>query len=134
VGIPNPKILIEFKDFLLKTNMFALAMAVVIGGAVGALVAALVADLVMPIIAVILPKDDSWQTWTLNIWRLRFPLGHLFGAVLNFVIIAGVVFTISKLMMKAPPPPPPPSTKVCPQCLETVALEAKKCKFCTSVM
>ena len=134
MGIPNPKILVEFKDFLLKTNMFALAMAVVIGAAVGELVKALVADLVMPVIAVILPRDSHWQNWTLDFWRLRFPLGHLFWQILNFVIIAGVVFTISKLMMKTPTPPPPPATKVCPQCLETVALEAKKCKFCTSVM
>jgi large conductance mechanosensitive channel len=136
VGIPNPKIIVEFRDFLLKTNMFALAMAVVIGAAVGDLVKALVADLVMPVIAVILPKDAHWQNWTLDIWKLRFPLGHLFWQILNFVIIAAVVFMMTKLMLKfsPPAPPAPAATKVCPQCLEAVHVDAKKCKYCTSAM
>lgn len=130
----NPKIVVEFKDFLLKTNMFALAMAVVIGGAVGTVVNALVSDLIMPVIAVVLPADASWQTWTLNIWKLKFPLGHLFGIILNFVIIAAVVFFVTKLVMKPAPAPPPAPSKVCPQCMETVHIDAKKCKFCTSAM
>ena len=127
----NPKIVVEFKDFLLKTNMLALALAVVIGGAIGKVVDAFVADLIMPVIAVILPADASWHTWTLDIWKLRFPLGHLFGITLNFVIIAAVVFAITKVMMKPAPAPPAVPSKVCPQCLETVHADAKRCKHCT---
>lgn len=125
----NPKIVVEFRDFMLKTNMIALAMAVVIGAAVTLVVNAFVADIIMPIIAVILPADAHWQSWTLNIWRLRFPLGHLFGVLLNFVIIAAVVFFMMKLLMKPAPTPP---SKTCSQCLESVHLDAKRCKFCTS--
>src|SRR5262245_57579952 len=102
--------------------MFALAMGVVIGAAVGDLVKAIVSDLVMPVIAIILPRDADWMNYTFGFWKLRWPLGHLFWNVLNFVIIAGVVFIITKLMLKAippPPAPPPVPTKVCPQCLET---------------
>ena len=131
----NPKVVNDFRDFLLKTNMFALAMGVVIGAAVGDLVKAIVADLIMPVIAVIIPKDASWQSWSLDIWRFKFTLGHLFWAILYFVIIAGVVFIMTKIMMRfTPPAPPPPPTKVCPQCMEAVHVDAKKCKFCTSAM
>ena len=130
----NPKIVAEFKDFIMKTNMFALAMGVVIGAAVGDLVKAIVADLFMPVIGVIVPRDSHWLTYTIGIGKLQFPIGHLFWNLLNFVIIAGVVFIITKLMLKAAPPPPAVPTKVCPQCMEAIHAEAKKCKFCTSAM
>lgn len=129
MGMLNPKIIVEFRDFLLKTNMFALAMAVVIGAAVTTVVTAFVADLIMPVVAVVLPANSDWQSWTLNIWRLRFPLGHFFGVMLNFVIIAGVVFFMTKMLMKPAPTPP---SKTCPQCLESILLDAKRCKYCTS--
>lgn len=130
----NPKIIIEFKNFLLKTNMFALATAVVLGGAVNTVVGGIVSDLIMPIIGVILP-EGAWSTWTLNFWRFHFPLGHFFAILLNFVIIAGVIFLMTKFMMKAEAPAPPPApSKVCPQCLESIHLDAKRCKYCTSQM
>jgi large conductance mechanosensitive channel len=129
MGFLNPKIVIEFKDFLLKTNMFALATAVVIGAAVGKLVEAFVTDLIMPVVAVVLPTPEAWAAWTLNIWKLKFPLGHFFGVMLHFTIIAAVVFFMTKLLMKPAPTPP---SKPCPQCLESVHLDAKRCKFCTS--
>ena len=124
----NPKIVVEFKDFLLKTNMLALAVAVVIGAAVKEVVDTFVSDLIMPVIAVVLPRDAGWETWTLDIWKLRFPLGHTFSIVLKFAIIAGVVFFFTKLLMRPAPLPP---SKTCPQCMETVHPDSKKCKFCT---
>ena len=132
--ISNPKIVVEFRDFLLKTNMFALAMGVVLGGAVTELVKAIVADWIMPIVSVILPNPQYWSTWTLSFWRFHFPLGHFFYVILTFCVIAGVVFFITKVMFKLSPPAPAPPTKVCPQCLEAVHVDAKKCKFCTSAM
>ena len=126
----NPKIVIEFKDFLLKTNMFALAMAVVIGGAINKVVEALVGDILMPTVGIVLPGKD-WRAWPEN---SEFKFGHLGGAIIDFVIIAAVVFFITKLVMKPAPPPPPAPSKVCPQCMETVHIDAKKCKFCTSPM
>lgn len=130
----NPKIVVEFKNFLLKTNMFALATAVVLGGAINAVVGGIVSDLIMPVVGVVFPPGE-WSTWTLKIWRLHFPLGHFFAIMLNFVIIAAVIFLMTKFMIKAEPPPPPVTpTKVCPQCQESIHLEAKRCKFCTSPM
>ena len=123
----NPKMVGEFRDFLLKTNMFALAMGVVIGNAVGKVVNSFVSDLIMPVVGVVAPGND-WRQ--IKVWQ--FGIGNVMGTILDFMIIAAVVFVITKLMMKPPPPPAP--AKVCPQCLETIHLDAKKCKFCTSAL
>jgi large conductance mechanosensitive channel len=129
----NPKIVVEFKDFLLKTNMFALAMAVVIGGAIQKAIEAIVGDIIMPTVGIVLPGKD-WRSWPEN---SEFKFGHLGGAVIDFVIIAAVVFFVTKLVMKptaAAAAPAPAPSKVCPQCMETIHPDAKKCKFCTSPM
>lgn len=118
----------EFREFLLKTNMFALAMGVVIGAATTKLVNAIVEDLVMPIVGVLQPAGD-WRALKVGFWRFNWTLGHLMGTVLDFIIIATVVFLITKMFVKQAPPPP---TKVCPACKEGNHPEATRCKFCTS--
>jgi large conductance mechanosensitive channel len=119
----------EFRDFLLKTNMFALAMAVVIGAAVTKVVAAIVEDLVMPIVGVVSPSGDWRHGLQLDVWRFHFKLGDLLGHIVDFSIIATVVFLITKMFVRQSPPPP---TKTCPMCLEQIQVGAKRCKFCTS--
>ena len=94
----------EFKAFLLKHGVIALAVAVVIGGAVQKLVAALVADLIMPIIGAFTPTGD-WRTATLTIGPVKFGVGDFFGALLDFVIIAFVVFMIVKALVREEPAP-----------------------------
>ncbi|HXF59509.1 MAG TPA: MscL family protein [Candidatus Saccharimonadales bacterium] len=95
----------EFKAFLLKHGVIALAVAVVIGGAVQKLVAALVADLIMPIIGAMTPSGD-WRTATISIGAVKFGVGDFLGAMLDFLIIALVVFIIVKMLVKEPPPEP----------------------------
>lgn len=131
MALLNPKIVVEFKDFLLKTNMFALALAVVIGAAAKEVVDALVAFLIMPVIAIVLPAESHWSSWTLSFWKFHFPLGALFSVVLKFTIIAAVVFFLTKMLMKPAPAAP---SKTCPQCLESVHPDASRCKFCTSTI
>jgi large conductance mechanosensitive channel len=118
----------EFREFLLKSNMFALAMGVVIGGATTKLVTSIVDDLVMPIVGVLTPSGD-WRNIKLHFWRFNWTLGHFMGTVLDFVIIATVVFLITKMFVKQAPPPP---SKPCPACKEGNHPEATRCKFCTS--
>jgi large conductance mechanosensitive channel len=118
----------EFREFLLKTNMFALAMGVVIGAATTKLVNSIVEDLVMPIAGVLTPKGD-WRSLSWGFWRFNWTYGHFLGTLLDFVIIATVVFFITKMFVKQAPPPP---TKVCPACKEGNHPEASRCKFCTS--
>jgi len=128
----------EFKEFLLKTNALALAVAVIIGGAVGKLVGSLVSDIIMPIIGVVIP-GGAWRD--LKIVLSTNPdgtpanaitYGAFVGGVVDFVIIALVVFMVTKALLKPPPAPPAPETKTCPACLETIPKAATKCRACTS--
>jgi large conductance mechanosensitive channel len=91
----------EFKAFLMKHGVIALAVAVVIGGAVQKLVAAIVADLIMPIIGALTPSGD-WRKATLTIGAVKLGVGDFLGAILDFMIIALVVFLIVKALVKEP--------------------------------
>ena len=95
----------EFKAFLLKHGVIALAVAVVIGGAVQKLVAAVVADLIMPIIGAMTPSGE-WRTATITIGSVKLGVGDFMGAVLDFLIIALVVFIIVKTLVKEEPVKP----------------------------
>jgi large conductance mechanosensitive channel len=95
----------EFKAFLLKHGVVALAVAVVIGGAVQKLVAAIVADLIMPIIGALTPTGD-WRTATVTIGSVKLGVGDFFGALLDFAIIAFVVFMIVKMLVREEPAAP----------------------------
>ena len=118
----------EFREFLLKTNMFSLAMGVVIGNAIGKVVASIVGDIVMPIIGILSP-EGSWRALKIGYGRLQFTVGNFLGTTLDFVIIAAVVFLITKMFVKQAPPPP---TKTCNACKEGNHPEATRCKWCTS--
>jgi large conductance mechanosensitive channel len=135
----------DFKKFAFKGNVVDLAVGVVIGGAFGKIVSALVADLFMPLVALILPSGD----WRANGVVLRsaadpkddviVKYGDFFGAVLDFMVIALVLFIVVSRILKAAEgrlvkskPDEPPVTKECPFCCETVPFKATRCKFCTS--
>jgi large conductance mechanosensitive channel len=123
----------EFKEFALKGNVVDLALAVVIGGAFGKIVSALVADLIMPLVGAILPGQGEWRTFTIT--PLQIKLGDLLGAVVDFVLIALVLFIVMEKVIgaaKAHVGPAAPVTKICPECLETIPLKAKRCRACTA--
>jgi len=128
----------EFRAFLLQTNALALAVGVIIGAAVGKVVSSMVSDILMPIIGLAIP-GGAWR-------ELKFVLttkpdgspanavtyGAFIGNVVDFVIIAFVVFMITKALLRPAPAPAAPSTKVCPECCETVPKAARKCRACAS--
>ena len=118
----------EFREFLLKSNMFALAMGVVIGAAVKEVVTAIVGDLIMPIVGVLTPSGN-WRALTFGFWRFNWTYGHFIGVVVDFLIVAVIVFMITKMFVKQAPPPP---TKTCPACKQGIHPEATKCMFCTA--
>ncbi len=89
----------EFLEFLKKYQVIGLAVAVIIGAAATNLVNALVSDIIMPFVGVLVPNGD-WQTSQLVIGPVKFLAGHFIGALINFVIIAAVVFFIVKFMMR----------------------------------
>lgn len=89
----------EFVDFLKKYQVIGLAVAVVIGTAATKLVTATVSDLIMPLIAVLVPNGD-WRSAVFQVGPIKFLLGDFVGAIIDFVIIALVIFIVVKYIMK----------------------------------
>jgi large conductance mechanosensitive channel len=117
-----------FKEFLLKNNVLALAIAVIVGGAVGKVVTSLAQDIIMPVISPVLPSGE-WRKAKILIGKSEILWGSFLGNVVDFVIIAFIVYMITKALIHEKPGP---ATKVCPRCRESVVVEASKCKFCTA--
>jgi large conductance mechanosensitive channel len=136
----NSAMLKGFKEFLLKTSALALAVGVIIGGAVGKVVSSLVSDILMPFISILTPAGD-WRTAHFTLGTMikdgkpvenNVNYGVFAGSVVDFVIIGFCVYLITKLFIKEAPAVPAAPTKPCPRCKESVALDATRCKFCTS--
>ena len=121
----------DFKEFALKGNVIDLAVAVVIGAAFGKIVTALVADIIMPVVNVF-QRGGEWRNWTVT--SLNFKVGDFLGAVVDFFIIAMVLFLIvTRLVNRVYKREAPPATKACPECLEQIPLAARRCRACTAV-
>ena len=123
----------EFKQFLVKENVMALAIAVVIGAAMGKLVTALVNDFIMPIVAVVTPAGD-WRAYTLDVGPVSFLVGDFIGALIDFIIVAFVVWRVSKAFIRPAPAGEKPATRECPYCRSTIDARATKCAQCTSTL
>ncbi len=89
----------QFMDFLNKYGVIGLAVAFVMGAAVTKLVTALVTDLIMPIIGALIPGGD-WKSATLNVGSIKFMIGDFVGELIDFIIIAVVIFMIVKAIVK----------------------------------
>lgn len=89
----------EFMDFLNKYGVIGLAVAFIIGGAAGTLISAMVNDLLMPLINPLL-QGGEWQKAELVLGPVRLLVGHFVGALINFIIIAFVVFVLMKQLSK----------------------------------
>ena len=97
---PAPKgFMNKFMAFLSKYGVVGLAIAVIIGGAAGSLVSALVADILMPIITFFIPGGE-WQYATLTLGPIVLSIGHFVGVLIDFLIIAVVVFILMKQIEK----------------------------------
>ena len=118
----------EFKDFLLKQNVVALAIAVVIATALTALVKALVDDFIMPIVVAIGPGGE-WQKATWSVGSVKFGSGDFVAAVINFLIIGFVAWRIAKIFIKPAAEAP---KKNCPYCRMSIDAAASRCPHCTS--
>ena len=89
----------EFMEFLLKYQVIGLAVAVIIGAAATKMVTATVNDIIMPIIGAIIPGGSRREA-VINAGPIAFLIGDFVGAIIDFVIIALVVFLVVKYMMK----------------------------------
>jgi large conductance mechanosensitive channel len=134
-------VLAEFKAFLRNTNAMALAIGVIIGVALGGVVTSLVNDIIMPPIGMLLGKVDFNQLKIVlqqgvgakgdanYAAEVAIRYGNFINLVIGFVVIALVVFWIGRMFMKEAPAAP---SRTCPFCKESNAVDASKCKFCTS--
>jgi len=93
------KVAKEFKEFLKEYKVVPLAIAFIMGAAATALVQAVVNYLIMPILTPFIP-GGAWQTATVTVWKIVISWGALLGAIINFVVIAWVVFLIAKYVFK----------------------------------
>ena len=89
----------EFIEFLKQYGVIGLAIAVIIGGKLNELVKAVVDDLIMPFVGILIPGGE-WRTFHLEIGPLKIAIGHLFGAIIDFTIVALVVFLIAKKILR----------------------------------
>ena len=123
----------EFKEFVMRGNVLDLAIAVIIGGAFGKIVGSLVNDILMPLIGALFGGGQfSELSSTVN--GVDIFWGLFVQAIVDFLIVAFVIFLIVKAAnsMKKAPPPADPTTKECPHCFTTISIKATRCPNCTS--
>ena len=89
----------EFKEFLKEYKVMGLAVAFIMAAATTDLVKSLVNDIIMPFVNLVLP-EGGWQTATLTLGPVALSIGAFIAAVINFVILAFVVFAIAKAVLK----------------------------------
>jgi large conductance mechanosensitive channel len=137
----------EFKEFAMKGNVLDLAIGIVLGSAFGAIVKSLVEDIIMPPIGLLLGNIDFTNLF-LDLSGKAFPTlkaakdagaatinyGLFVNTVINFVIVAFVIFLLVRQInrMKKEPAPAAPNTKECQYCLSAISLKATRCPNCTS--
>ncbi len=122
----------EFKEFAMRGNVMDLAVGVIIGGAFGKIVDSLVNDLLMPIVGIFLGGIDfSGLSFTVGGAQIKY--GNFIQAIVNFIIIAFVIFLMVRAMNRLKREEPKmPTTKECPHCFTTIPLKATRCPNCTS--
>lgn len=126
----------EFKEFVMRGNVLDLAVAVIIGGAFGKIISSLVNDILMPLIGLVL-GGVNFSELAFTVGEAVVNWGAFVQAIVDFVIIAFVIFMIVRTANKAkkkeePAPPAEPTTKDCPYCFTTIAIQATRCPNCTS--
>jgi len=133
----------EFKAFVIRGNVVDLAVAVVLGVAFGAIVTSFVNDLLMPPIGLLLGRV-SFNDLFISLSGRSYPTlaaakaagaptlnyGVFLNTIVNFVIVAFVVFLIVRQVNRLKGPPAP--ARECPYCATAIPMTARRCPHCTS--
>lgn len=132
------KLIEEFKEFALRGNVIDLAVGVIIGAAFQNIVKSLTDDIISPLIGLVAKTD--FKDMAATVFGVSVKYGSFITAVINFFIMAVVLFALIKLMNRAasigkkPDAPTAPTTKICPFCKTEIAIDATRCPHCTSVL
>ncbi len=128
----------EFKEFIMRGNVMDLAVAVIIGGAFQAIVSSLCDDLISPLLGLF--GGMNFDNLKAEVLGVTFSYGKFITAIINFIIMALIIFLLVKLVNKAmsigkkKEEEEEPTTKECPFCKSEIAIEATRCPHCTSVL
>lgn len=131
------KFIEEFKKFISKGNVLDMAVGIIIGGAFTSIVSSLVNDIINPLLGLFGGMNFDQLAWNIT-GDVTLYYGRFITAVVNFLIMALIVFILVKAMNTATSKfqkkeePKAPTTKQCPFCKSEIALEATRCPHCTS--
>lgn len=138
----------EFKKFITRGNVMDMAVGIIIGGAFTAIVNSLVDNIIMPLISAIF-GGTNFDSWNITLRgsgenAVVLGLGTFLAAVVNFLLIALVLFCVLKALNKASEMrdkllhkeavEEAPKTKLCPYCKSEIPVDATRCPHCTSVL
>jgi len=135
----------EFREFAMRGNVVDLAIGVVIGAAFGKIVTSLVSDIVMPPLGLVLARVD-FNNLFINLSGTHYATlaeakaagvptinyGAFISNIIDFVIVAFVIFLVVRGINRLRREPAPPTTRSCPYCVTTIPLQATRCPACTS--
>ena len=141
----------EFKEFIMRGNVLDLAVGVIIGGAFQKIISSLVNDVIMPVITLCTGGID-FTNWFIALDGHHYDTlqaataakastlnyGTFLTEVINFIIMAFIIFMMVKTMnslsrkVKKPEEKASPAVKICPYCKTEIAVDASRCPHCTS--
>ena len=134
----------EFKKFIMRGNVMDMAVGVIVGGAFTSIVTSLNQDILTPILGIFGGIDFTHLSVTLGSGETApiLAYGNFITAVLNFLVTAFVIFMLVKginvlndrLSKKEEVKPVAPTTKTCPYCKTSIAIDATRCPNCTSML
>ena len=135
------KFLDEFKKFISRGNVMDMAVGIIIGGAFTGIVSSLVEDIINPLLGLF--GGMNFDQYKLNLTgEVTLNYGEFITSIINFLIMALVIFLLIKVMNKATSlvskkeeeAVAAPTTKKCPFCKSEIDIEATRCPHCTSVL
>lgn len=135
------KFLKEFKEFATKGDVMNLAVGIIIGGAFQSIVNSLVKDIISPIIGLV--ANTNFDYLILKIGNVEIKYGSFITAIINFLIMAFIIFMlvkgmnaltngVDKMLKIKKEDSPAPTTKICPYCKSEIDINATRCPHCTS--
>ncbi len=140
------KFFAEFKEFISKGSVMDMAVGIIIGGAFTAIVTSLVDDIISPLLGLI--GGTNFDSLAVQIGGVTLTYGKFITAVINFLLIALVLFCVIKALNKAKSAAEAAAAKLrkeeekkeeetekeCPYCLSKIPVKATRCPHCTSVL